>query len=211
MRPTRGLLRGLRASSLSLVGFTLALVAHLTAGGSVPGPAMLLLLAGFVGLAAVLLTRTRLTPLRVVMSLSAMQVGLHEAFMRLGPQAGCPLTGGSMAGGMQMGYEGQTMDACATELAHAVLAQGSVLTGATMIGAHLTATAVMAGLLAYGEQALWFLAGCVRPARWLRVAAPEPPPDLIAASCAPRTTCMRFTSGGVGRRGPPMSGLLTAV
>jgi len=34
MRPTRGLLRGLRASLLAFVGFNLALLAHLTGGGT---------------------------------------------------------------------------------------------------------------------------------------------------------------------------------
>jgi hypothetical protein len=200
MRPNKGLLRGLRASSLALVAFSLALVAHVTAGGAAPGPAVLLPLAGFIGLAAALLTRTLLTPLRIGISLGAVQVGLHEAFMRLGSLPDCPMTDGSMAGGMQMGHGGQPMAACATGLAHAGLAQGSALTGSTMIGAHLAATAVMAGLLA----------GCARPARWLRVAPPEPPSARAAACHAPPTTCPQLTSGGIGRRGPPMSGLLTA-
>jgi hypothetical protein len=204
MNPTRGLLRGLRASLLAIVGFNLAMVAHVTGGGTVPGPAVLLLLAGFIGVAAVFLTRTRLTPLRVSLSLCAMQVGLHEAFMRLGPQAACPMTNGSMAGGMPMGHGGQPVAACATGLAHAGLAQGSMLTGTTMIGAHLAATAVMVGLLAYGEKVLWFLAGCVRPARWLRVVPSEPPPARITASGAPSKMCLQFTSAGVGPRGPPM-------
>jgi len=201
----------LRASLLAVVGFTLALVAHVTGGGAVPRPAVLLFLAGLIGLAAVLLTRTRLTPLRVGLALSAMQAGLHEAFMRLGAQAGCPMTDGSLTGGMQMGHGSQPVAVCANGVSHAGLAQSSMLTGTTMIGAHLAATAVMVGLLAYGEKVLWFLAGCVRPARWLRVVPAEAPPARIAAPVAPPTTCLQLTSGGVGRRGPPMSGLRTAV
>ena len=66
MLPTKGLLRGLRAASLGVVGFVLALAAHVAAGGAEPGPVVLLLLAGLVGLAAVLLTGVRLTPVRNV-------------------------------------------------------------------------------------------------------------------------------------------------
>jgi len=140
-----------------------------------------------------------------------MQVGLHEAFMWLGSNPACPMTDVSMASGMQMGHGGQPVAACATSLAQAGLAQNSMLTGTTMIGAHLAATALMAGLLAYGEKVLWLLAGWVRPARWLRVVPTEPPPARIAAYGGLPTICLQLTSGGVGRRGPPMSGQLTAL
>ena len=59
--PAQGLLRGLRAASLGVVGFVLALVAHLAAGGAAPGPVVLLLLAGLIGVASVLLTGAWLT------------------------------------------------------------------------------------------------------------------------------------------------------
>ena len=62
--PAQGLLRGLRAAALGVVGFVLALAAHVTAGGARPGPVVLLLLAGLIGLAAVLLTGARLSPVR---------------------------------------------------------------------------------------------------------------------------------------------------
>jgi hypothetical protein len=212
MRPTTGLLRGLRASCLAVVGFNLALIAHVSAGGAAPAAAVLLLLAGLVCLAAVLVTRTRLNLVRIGISLSALQLVLHEALMRLGSPAVCPVTEVSTTSSMHMGHGGQPMASCAAGLAHAGLGQGSILATTTMVGAHLAATAVMAGLLAYGEKALWFLAGYVRPARWLRVSLPEPKtPARIVTSGGPPTLCRQFTSGGVGRRGPPMRGLLTAV
>jgi len=213
MTPTRGLLRGLRAVSLGVVGLNLALVAHLTAGGAAPGLAALLLLAGLMGLAAVLLTGVRLSPFRIGLSLSAMQVILHEAFLRLGSQAVCTMTEVSAPGGMRMGHGVQPTVDCASGMAHAAighagmghagLGHGSVAAASTMVGAHVVATAVMIGLLAYGEQVLWFLAGCVRPARWLRPVQPDLPEARVAASGAPPMLRARFASGGVGRRGPP--------
>jgi hypothetical protein len=208
MKPTRGLLRGLRAVSLGVVGLNLALVAHLTAGGAAPGPAALLLLAGLMGLAAVLLTGARLSPFHIGISLSAMQVILHEAFLRLGSQAVCTMTEVRAPGGMRMGHGVQPMVVCATDMAHAGMGHagmghGSVVAASAMVGAHVVATAVMIALLAYGEQVLWFLAGCVRPARWLRPVQPDLPPARVAASDAPRMLRARFASGGVGRRGPP--------
>jgi hypothetical protein len=106
--PAKGLLRGLRAASLGVVAFVLALVAHLAAGAAAPGPAVLLLLAGLIGVASVLLTRARLSPVRVVVSLAGMQVFLHEAFMRLAAQAGCVMTGMSTPSGghLAMGHRG---------------------------------------------------------------------------------------------------------
>lgn len=208
MKPTRGLLRGLRAVSLGVVGLNLALVAHLTAGGAAPGPAALLLLAGLMGLAAVLLTGARLSPFHIGISLSAMQVILHEAFLRLGSQAVCTMTEVRAPGGMRMGHGVQPMVECATDMAHAGMGHagmgnGSVVAASTMVGAHVAATAVMIALLAYGEQVLWFLAGCVRPARWLLPVQPDLPAARVAASGAPRMLRVRFASGGVGRRGPP--------
>lgn len=202
MTPTRGLLRALRAASLGAVGFTLALVAHLAAGGAAPGSALLLPLAGLIALAAVLLTGAQLSLVRVGISLSAMQVFLHQALMWLDSQAGCQMAGVSAAGGMPMSHGSQPMNACAAA-AHSVAGQGSMLASTTMLGAHVAATAVMVGLLGYGEKVLWFLAGCVRPARWLRVSPPEPPAARTATCGAPRMVGAQFACGGVGRRGPP--------
>lgn len=49
----------MRVCSLGVLGFVLALVAHVAAGGAAPRPVVLILLAGLTGLAAVLLTRVR--------------------------------------------------------------------------------------------------------------------------------------------------------
>src|SRR5450631_1839001 len=101
--PTGGWLRGLRAASLGVVGFLLALVAHVTAGGATPGPVVLVGLVGLVGLVAVLLTGVRLSPLRIGVSLAAMQMVLHEAFMWLGAPGDCVMTAVSAPDAMLIG------------------------------------------------------------------------------------------------------------
>jgi hypothetical protein len=215
MTPTRGLLRWLRAASLGVVGLTLALVAHLTAGGAAPGPAALLLLAGLMGLAAILLTGARLSPFRIGISLSAMQVILHQAFLRLGSQAACTMTAGSVPVGPRMEHGLAQSAQCATDLAgaglHAGMGQGSPVAASIMVGAHVAATAVMIALLAYGEEVLWFLAGCLRPARWLRPVQPDLPVAGVAAGGAPPVLRARLAAGGVGVRGPPTGAPLTAA
>jgi hypothetical protein len=159
LSPTRGLLRGVRAASLGIVGFVLALVGHKAAGGDTPGPVALLLLAGLIGLAAVLLTVVRLSPVRFILSLATMQVALHEAFMWLGSPTACAITQMSAPAGRNMAHNGQPTLACATGMAQTGMSQNSVFTGIAMVGAHVVATAVMAALLAYGETVLWILAG----------------------------------------------------
>lgn len=206
LSPTRGWLRVVRAASLGVVGFVLALVAHVSAGGAAPGPAALLLLAGLIGLATVLLTGVRLRPVHVAVSLTAMQVILHETFMRLGAPADCLISSVSAPGGVHPGHGGIPGIECATGIAHAGMGQHSVFAATAMVCAHVAATAVMAVLLAYGERVLWFLAGCLRSPRWLTVPLPAPPEVRIVSSRAPRMLRVRYAYGGVGRRGPPSQG-----
>src|SRR5665811_2199527 len=156
---------------------------------------------------AVLLTGVRLTPVRVAGSLTAMQVVLHEAFMWLGSPTACLMTGMNAPAGGHMGHGAQPMLDCATGMAHAGMGQASMFAATAMLGAHVAATAVMVTLLAYGEKVLWFLAGCVRPPRWLRVSPPELPAMRVVSVGAPRMLRVRFACGGVGRRGPPLRGL----
>jgi hypothetical protein len=211
--PTQGLLRGLRAGSLGVVGFVVALVAHVAAGGGAPGPIVLLLLAGLTGLAAVLLTGVRLTPAHIGVSLAAMQVVLHESFMWLGAQTGCAVTAVSAPAGGLMGQGARpvALSGCATAMAHTGMGQHSMFAATAMVGAHVAATAVMAALLAYGEKVLWFLAGWVRPPCWLLVDLPELPEVRVVFLGAPPRFRVRFANGGVGRRGPPSWGLLAIV
>src|SRR5450631_104991 len=213
LSPAQGLLRGLRAASLGVAGFFLALAAHLAAGGAAPGLFVLLLLAGLIGAAAVLLTGARLSPVRVVLALAVMQVVLHEAFSRLSGPAGCLMTRVSApAGGhLGMGQGAHLVRDCATGLVQAGMGRGSMSSAMTMLGAHMAATAVMAALLAYGERVLWVLAGWVRAAPGLPVGLPELPAARIFSCGAPPVLRVRFARGGVGRRGPPLLGSFAIV
>ncbi|MEP7191892.1 MAG: hypothetical protein ABI903_03395 [Actinomycetota bacterium] len=177
--PTRGLIRGLRACSLGVGGFVLALIAHVAAHGVVPRSPALLLLGGLTGLAALLLTGVRLSPVRVGLSLIVMQVTLHEAFMQLST----------------------------TGMADAGMGQRSPSADMAMVGAHVAATTLMATVLAAGEKVLWFLAGLVTPIRWPRLELAEPFAVSVIPSAQTRSLRARFADGGVGRRGPPRQGL----
>jgi hypothetical protein len=211
--PTRGVPRVLRAATLGVVAFALALVAHVVAGGAVPGPVAMLFLAGLVALAAVLLTRARLSPIRVGVSLGAMQMVLHESFMWLSAPAGCLMTGASAPAGVPMGRGSMPVPLveCATGMAHMGMGMGSPFTATAMVGAHVVATAVMAALLAYGEKVLWFLAGRGRSPRCLGVGLPGLPALRLVSSGEPRMFGLRLACGGVGRRGPPSRGQLVIV
>src|ERR1035437_2388265 len=213
LSPAQGLLRCLRAASLGVVGFVLALASHAAAGCATPRPAVLLLLAGMIGLAAVLLTGARLSPARAGVSLAAMQVVLHEAFVWLSAPAACvmPVMNAPVGGHMGMGQGAQPVLNCAVGMTHAEMGQSSVYVATAMLGAHIAATALMAALLAYGERVLWFAAGWVRPAPWLRVGPAELPAVLLFSLGAPPMLRVRFACGGVGRRGPPPRGLFAIV
>jgi hypothetical protein len=210
LSPASGFLRGLRAACLGVVGLLLALVGHLAAGGVAPQPAVLLLLAGLLGVAGAWLTRVRLSPIRIGMSLAGMQVLLHEVFMLSGAPAGCLMTGVSTPAAARMGG-GQPMLGCAVSMAHAGMGQPSALAAPAMVVAHVAATAVMAALLAHGEAVLWFLAECVRRPRWIALGAPGRRAVGDVRSCAPRSAGSRFARGGVGRRGPPTLVLFAIV
>jgi len=206
--PTRGWLRGLRAASLGVVGFVLAFVAHMAARGAAPGPGMLILLAGLTGLAALLLTAIRLSPLWIGVSLAAMQVVLHEAFGWLEAPVDCATTAVGAAEAMRMGGQGsQSALTCTAGMASAGMGQGSAFGATAMLGAHIAATTVMVALLAYGEKMLWLLVRWVRPASWLRVRLPQLPTVRAVSSTAPPMVRLRLASGGVGRRGPPTQAL----
>jgi hypothetical protein len=83
MAPTSGLLGGLHAASLGVVGLVLALVAHVAARGLTPGPVMLFLLAGLIGLAAVLLPRVQVSAVRTGMSVMGASMAFMSTAMRL--------------------------------------------------------------------------------------------------------------------------------
>jgi hypothetical protein len=117
--PTQGLQRWSRASWLGVVGFVLSLVAHVAAGGAVPRPMVLVLLAGFTALVAVLLTGVLLRVVRIGVSLIAMQVLPHEVFMWLGAPRACVMTAMGTPAGDPMGHSARLVFECVTGMADA--------------------------------------------------------------------------------------------
>ena len=91
--PDRGLIRVVRAGVVAACVVTLSLVAHVWAGGDVPGPVVLLGSAAAIAAYAGVLTRERLSAVELIGVLSAGQVLLHMAFMT---------SGGTHAGGPAM-------------------------------------------------------------------------------------------------------------
>ena len=145
--------------------------------------------------------------------MAAMQVCLHEAFMWLSAPAACvmPVMNAPADGPMGMSQGAQPLFNCAASMTHAGMGQSSMFEATAMLGAHVTATALMAALLAYGERVLWFLTGCVPPRRWLPVGLPELPAVRVFSFGVPQMLRVRFACGGVGRRGPPPWGLFAIV
>ncbi|UYM03911.1 hypothetical protein [Solicola gregarius] len=86
--PDRGSLRVVRAAAVALCVVGLSLVGHLSAGGSVPGPEILLGSSLVVAAYAAALTRNRLGRLELVGVLGAGQLLLHTAFMTSGGHSG---------------------------------------------------------------------------------------------------------------------------
>jgi hypothetical protein len=213
LSPDQGLLRCWRAASLGAVGLVLALAAHVAAGSATPGSAVMLLMAGMIGLAAVLLTGARLSPARVGVSLAATQMVLHEAFMWLSAPAACvmPVTNTPVGGHLSKGQGAQPVLNCAAGMTHAEMGQSSAFAATAMLGEHIGATALMAALLAYGKRLLGFAAGRVRHGPWLRVGPPGLPAVRLCPFGAPPMLRVRFAFVGVGRRGPPPAGLLAIV
>jgi hypothetical protein len=205
-------LRGLRAGSLGVAGFVLALTAHVVAGGAAPAPVVLTLAAGLIALAALLVTAVRLSLLQIGVSLAAMQVVLHEGFMWLAAPSDCTMTAltavttGSATKAAQIGQDGQPAMVCAAGMTPAGMGQASAFGAAAMLVAHVAATAVMVVLLAHGERVLWFLVRLVFPASCLRVHLPQLPAVKSSSSTAAPVVRarVRLASGGVGRRGPPV-------
>ncbi|WP_409484289.1 hypothetical protein [Arsenicicoccus dermatophilus] len=210
-RPDGGVLRGARTGVLAATTVCLAALAHACGGGSLPGPAALLVLGALVGAGSLVASAHRLGTRSLAVLLGGGQLGLHLAFTVLG-RTGAPVDPGvGMAIAAHHGH-GSVPDLAAAHLhaagdqsagAHAAL--GHVHHGGwVMLLAHVLATAVTALVLARGERALWLLAGLVAPAvRPLPVRpALRPRPALpVLPVLAPALAHVRDVAP---RRGPPL-------
>ncbi|MEU8204937.1 MFS transporter [Streptosporangium sp. NPDC049046] len=174
-------LRLMRAAAFSAVCLALAVLGHVAAGGSVPGPWAVAAAGASVTAMATLLAGRERSAVAIGAGLATLQLSLHEVFA-LGDATGISLPHPHVRGlGESLG----------------------------MLVAHLTATLVTGWWLARGESALWALlrsAGrrlgamfpLLRPPA--AVAAPPRPAYASVTPVLPRAVLRHFVS----RRGPPL-------
>lgn len=160
-------------------------------------------------LGSTFVTQLRLGRLGLVAALGAAQLVLHESLMWLAPSQS-----GACSGVMRpVGHHGGGyVMSCGAPMAGMPM-PSSAHSATVMFAAHAAATVALALVLFVGERALWFLATFLRPVlRWW----PEVPVLAPSAGVRPGAALaihgpLRFVSGGVGRRGPPLWGVLSTV
>lgn len=192
-RPLHGPGRAARVALLGGGSLVLATAAHLSGGGTLPGPGVLGFAAFVLGLVAVLLTRRRVRLPVLVAALVPQQVALHVLFD----------TAAAAAGGcspVQAAHHAMTVLTCMPT--HGMGPMGYAW---PMFVGHVVATLGTAWLLARGEAWCWRLADRVvraahaspaaRPrVRRARGVTPVPTPAPLLRPHRPRLT-----------RGPPLS------
>lgn len=202
--------RLLRASVVGASFLGLAAGAHLMAGGSLPAaPIMTAILALHI-LMASFVTKFRLSLPAMTALLAASQVVLHHAFAFLSHEvpAAAALGASHLVGHAAHGdaHLASLLAQAAPLSAHAGEAGGHGAMSATMAAAHLLASLLSAVLLASGEQALWGLAGWLRPlcrsAAVVRVLPPQGPGSTPTPIPLPRLPWRNAPPDT--RRGPPV-------
>jgi hypothetical protein len=191
--PLRGPVRALRAGLLGATSLSLALGAHLAAGGQRPPLTLLLVCAGVLALTAAAATAGRVRLLLLLLLLGAQQVLLHLVLDAGGSAVGCG------AVDSHLGHLAEAGRSCAPSAAGTTSAWA-------MVAAHVLATGATAWLLSRGEQALWALADQV-----IRVATagPAPWPRSTAVLLVPPVPTVVAVPGPspAAPRGPPVAGL----
>lgn len=197
----------------------LAAGAHLLAGGTLPAAPVMAAIVALHLLCSTVATKFRLTPAVMVALLASSQTVLHQAFSLLshGAHAGASsLPGHDMAAHHSMS---------APDIAALMLAQSSSgmdfgadsgghagPMSASMLAAHIGATLLTAGLLAYGEHALWALANWLRPLYRCAAVVPVLPATQAQPAIFPRPL-PRLPWRNLRpdtRRGPPVTAALFA-
>lgn len=196
---TRAGFRMLRTGLIGSAILGLAAGGHLAGDGSLPAPAILTALCALTMVPVAVLTRFRLSLPVMAGLLGAGQAWLHWTFGAL--SAGTP---GAMPQPMAPGHAGHAPVALATEPLNTAMPAHGTGDGGLMFAAHVLATLVTALVLARGEQALWALAGWLRPL----VQLPEPRPVLPARVPGPFMAAVALPLSSRGwrlpsRRGPP--------
>lgn len=185
--PSWGALRFVRAGAWATAAMGLSTGAHLVGGGAPPSPGAAALIVTALLWSGLILTQWRLGRTALAVSLGLSQVLLHSVLTVSEGVTDCAPVGDhhnialACAGGSPMPHE----------------------TPVAMFLAHVVAALLLALVLARGEDAVWFLAGLLRPS------LPGTPllllltgHELVPAR-GDQPARLPFVLGGVGRRGPP--------
>jgi hypothetical protein len=210
--PLVGPVRALRAGALAVSALTLALAAHLLAGGLLPAGPALLGAAVALGCVATAVTGRRLGLGSIWAGLAGSQALLHLWFGATSRVGGC---GWLRHGGWPSGHlHGTSVGACLGSTAPAdsatpagELAASGLFTGdpVAMLGAHLLAVLLTGWLLGRGEAVLWRL--------WSRLVTPFRLPLPAQPPASARSPQRWFPAGSApppsrrilpARRGPPV-------
>ncbi|GAB2760196.1 hypothetical protein GCM10027039_20500 [Terrabacter koreensis] len=213
--------RWVRAAVLTLLVVASTLAAHVTGGGVLPDPTMLLPVCALATLASAAVLRRPLSWWWSAIVLLAGQTALHGALQLL------PATATATATGTSGGTAGMAGHAARAAPSHLGVDPGvttlRALTewsgDARMVGAHVGAAVLVGAWLAAGERAirsvLALAAGSTRKA-WLRLLhvlltpltptfalARRRPAPRVAAAVPSKSRC---AGSGATRRGPPTDG-----
>jgi hypothetical protein len=187
------MIRALRVALLGGGSLLLATTAHLSGGGTLPGPGVLVVAAFVLGLVAVLLTRRRVRLPVLVAALVPQQALLHVLLDTATASAGACTP-------VQAAHHAMTMLTCMP--AHGMGPMGYAW---PMFVGHLVATLGTAWLLACGEAWCWRLvdrvarAAYAAPAARLRRRRPRLVTTVVTRALLRRPHRPRLT------RGPPCS------
>ena len=184
--------RTLRVALLGGGSLLLATAAHLSGGGTLPGPGVLAVAAFLLGLVALLLTRRRVRPLALLGALLPQQVALHVLFD----------TAAASVGGctpVQAAHHAMTVLTCMP--GHGMGPMGYAW---PMLVGHLVATLGTAWLLARGEAWCWQLVDRVARAAYAAPAArPARRRPRLATTALVRALLLRPHRPRASRGPPP--------
>jgi len=203
----------LRAGAFSLASFGLALLAHLVAGGRLPGGPLLAGCFLSVALLTRLVARTERGLVTIVGGVLTVQAGGHLAFAvsAAGRHADLWSAQALLVCHQQPISPALTMGGAGWRLAGARTHPASALwvSSILMLCAHLLAAVMLAFVLRRGERVAWRLAALLRAAfgRLHRLARVEPRQlaTPIATLARRSVATGRLWEGALGVRGPPLA------
>ena len=204
--------RLLRTTLVGATIFGLAAAAHLAAGGTLPAPPILAAILALHILCSTVATSFKLNLPAMIALLASSQVVLHQGFDTLSHSAHAGADGPDIAAHQSMSAEAYAslMMGHASSGMEAAGHAGAMSAG--MWAAHIAATLATAGLLSYGENALWSLANWLRPLYQRATAVLVIPAQSARPTLRPRPLPRQPWRNlrPNTRRGPPLSAAVFA-